>query len=61
MLMLISRGHVDDQIEPEWLAPGNTINFIRDVLNLDPFDVIRRFEQWSCSKELGMMGFIKAS
>jgi hypothetical protein len=50
-LVFVTRGHVDDTAPPTWFGSGDSMDFIRDVLELDPWDVTRQFEQWACARQ----------
>ena len=46
----MTRGHVDDSVVPGWYATTGASHFFMDVLNLNPWDVVRLFEQWACAR-----------
>lgn len=50
-----SRGHIEDTMTPEWMETGGSGDFLRQALQLEPWDVLRRYEQWTCSRENSML------
>ena len=51
----ITRGHVHDTAVPGWVESDDSINFLREVLDLDPLDIAAKFEQWACAKKRGKL------
>lgn len=49
-IILVSRGHVDDTFEPFWLTTDNAIDFFNDTMGKNPWDLLRQFEYWICSR-----------
>lgn len=47
-IAFFSRGHLDDDFEPNWAATLNATNFLQESLTLTPWDVARQLEQWGC-------------
>ncbi|KAF7967193.1 hypothetical protein HWV62_35594 [Athelia sp. TMB] len=46
-----TRGHVNDTSEPTWYSTHNSMQFVEDVLKLEPDNIAMRYKQWACSKE----------
>ena len=51
MLTFHTRGHIDDETSPGWYATADAAFFVREQLNREPWDIVRLFEQWACSRE----------
>jgi hypothetical protein len=49
-IAFVTQGHIDDTATPEWLASGDSMDFLTELLGLDPWDVTRLFEQWACTQ-----------
>ncbi|SJL09499.1 uncharacterized protein ARMOST_12877 [Armillaria ostoyae] len=49
-IALFTRAHVDDVYVPDIFASSGAERFIWDVLHMDPLDLVRKFEQWACSR-----------
>jgi hypothetical protein len=47
----ITRGHVHDSCMPGWVESEDSIQFLHEVLDLDPLDVATKFEQWACARD----------
>ncbi|KAH7917662.1 hypothetical protein BV22DRAFT_1025969 [Leucogyrophana mollusca] len=45
-----TRGHVNDSGDPTWYGSDNSMDFVEDVLQLEPDEICRLFEQWACAK-----------
>lgn len=43
-------GHVNNTAEATWYGSDNSMDFLEDVLQLEPSEVCRLFEQWACSR-----------
>ncbi|KAJ6474315.1 hypothetical protein C8R45DRAFT_1103288 [Mycena sanguinolenta] len=43
---ILSKGHVQDKTIPWILQSASSADFIREVLKIDPMDLIAKFEQW---------------
>jgi hypothetical protein len=50
-VLFVSKSHIDDQTIPGWVATGESASFFLDVLKVDVWDVLRKYEQWVCSKD----------
>ncbi|KAF8331782.1 hypothetical protein F5887DRAFT_894829 [Amanita rubescens] len=50
-VLFVSKSHIDDQTIPGWAATGESASFFLDVLRVDVWDVLRKYEQWVCSKD----------
>ncbi|KAM6488896.1 hypothetical protein JOM56_001311 [Amanita muscaria] len=50
-VLLVSKSHIDDQSIPGWIATGESGSFFIDVLKQDVWDVVRKYEQWVCSRD----------
>lgn len=48
--VFITRGHVNDTAEATWYGSHNSMDFWEDVMQLDPDEICRLFEQWACSR-----------
>ena len=48
--MFLIRGHVNDTAEATWYGSHNSMDFWEDVMQLDPDEICRLFEQWACSR-----------
>ncbi|KAJ7306955.1 hypothetical protein DFH08DRAFT_975752 [Mycena albidolilacea] len=53
---IFSKGHIQDLTEPYIMQSAGSLDFFREVLRLDPLDVIAKFEQWCCAREKGFTG-----
>jgi hypothetical protein len=49
----ITQGHVHDSSIPGWVESENSVNFLSEVLNIDPLDMATKFEQWVCARDWG--------
>ncbi|KAH7904274.1 hypothetical protein BJ138DRAFT_1019348 [Hygrophoropsis aurantiaca] len=49
-IFFATRGHVNDTSEPTWHGTDNAMDFFEDVLDLEPDEVCRKFEQWACTR-----------
>ncbi|KAG6807502.1 hypothetical protein H0H92_007259 [Tricholoma furcatifolium] len=47
----VTRGHIHDTIVPEWIESQGSLQFINEVMNITPSDLLRKFEQWACAKD----------
>ena len=56
-IAIFSKGHVQDKTIPYILESASASDFIRESLKIDPMDLVVRFEQWCCSRELGRSFF----
>ncbi|KAF8346292.1 hypothetical protein F5887DRAFT_1182188, partial [Amanita rubescens] len=53
-VLFLSKSHcIDDQTIPGWVATGESASFFLDVLKVDVWDVLRKYEEWVCSKDQG--------
>ena len=48
--VFITRRHVNDTAEATWYGSHNSMDFWEDVMQLDPDEICRLFEQWACSR-----------
>ncbi|KAJ6459295.1 hypothetical protein C8R45DRAFT_1109620 [Mycena sanguinolenta] len=55
-IAIFSKGHIQDKTIPYILESASASDFIRECLKIDPMDLVVRFEQWCCSRELGFTG-----
>ncbi|KAF7351473.1 hypothetical protein MSAN_01579500 [Mycena sanguinolenta] len=55
-IAIFSKGHVQDKALPHILESASASNFIRETLKIDPMDLVAKFEQWCCSRDLGFTG-----
>lgn len=55
----ISRSHIEDTFEPNWIASENAANFTQDTLGHGMWDVARLLEQWACSKAKSMLKLVQ--
>ncbi|KAJ7294036.1 hypothetical protein C8J57DRAFT_1043373, partial [Mycena rebaudengoi] len=47
----LSRGHADDAAMPVFTDSGDAARFILERLKIQPLDLVRQFEQWSCTQD----------
>ncbi|GLB38701.1 hypothetical protein LshimejAT787_0505660 [Lyophyllum shimeji] len=47
----MTRGHVNDTIAPGWIESEGSIAFVREVLDITPAELMRKFELWACAKD----------
>lgn len=45
----ITRGHVDDTLDPTWCGSPEAEDFLRQVFNINAWDLARKFEQFACN------------
>lgn len=50
VITFMTRSHVNDDAMPGWYATPGSVNFFTEALHLNPWDVMRQFEQWGCAK-----------
>lgn len=48
-----SRGHIDDSVMPTFAQAGEAVAFFVEVMKVPAIDILRRFEQWSCTRGQG--------
>ncbi|KAJ6481167.1 hypothetical protein C8R45DRAFT_933064 [Mycena sanguinolenta] len=53
---IFSKGHVQDKTVPYILESAGCSDFIRECLKIEPMDLVAKFEQWCCSRDLGFTG-----
>ena len=46
----MTRGHVLDKGIPGWIATDGAESFFSDILKVDAWSVLRKFELWASSK-----------
>ncbi|KAF8328053.1 hypothetical protein F5887DRAFT_898053 [Amanita rubescens] len=51
VFLFTTRGHVDDRGIPGWTATENTEAFFSDVLKIEAWNLLRKFEQWACAND----------
>ncbi|KIL55666.1 hypothetical protein M378DRAFT_90577 [Amanita muscaria Koide BX008] len=51
--LFTTRGHVQDHGIPGFVLTGNAADFIQDILDMPPWDLIRKYEQWACAHDPG--------
>jgi hypothetical protein len=51
---IFSKGHIQDLAQPYLMQSAGALDFFREVLKLDPLDVLAMFEQWCCAREKGI-------
>ena len=44
---------MDDRGIPGWTATENTEKFFSDVLKIEAWNLLRKFEQWACANDRG--------
>ncbi|KAJ6493466.1 hypothetical protein C8R45DRAFT_989855 [Mycena sanguinolenta] len=49
--MMLTRGHPDDSALPCFYDSGESRKFFPEVLDLSPFDLVRKHELWSCNRD----------
>jgi succinate dehydrogenase/fumarate reductase cytochrome b subunit len=42
--------HIHDNSVPLWADSDDAIAFVSEVLNLNPMDLLTKFEQWACAR-----------
>lgn len=47
----LTRGSIDDSGTPSWFGSASGVDFLKEVLHLNPWDMLALFEQWSCAKD----------
>jgi hypothetical protein len=52
---IFSKGYIQDLTKPYMMQSAGSLDFFREVLRLDPLDVIAKCEQWCCAREKGMV------
>ncbi|KAF8308653.1 hypothetical protein F5887DRAFT_912336 [Amanita rubescens] len=52
---MVSRGHVHDKGIPGWAASADATLFIREVLKMDVWDLLKKFELWAVTREYHML------
>ena len=52
-LAIFSKGHVQDRSIPWILESAAAGDFLRESLNIEPMDLLAKFEQWCCAREKG--------
>lgn len=52
-LCFVTRGHIDDITKPIVMASDEAFNFCRDVIKMDAWDILRKFELYTCSDREG--------
>ncbi|KAJ6603101.1 hypothetical protein B0H10DRAFT_2229866 [Mycena sp. CBHHK59/15] len=50
-LALFSHGNPDDAALPHCVDSDDVLAFFQQVLDISPLDLLRRFEQWSCTQD----------
>jgi hypothetical protein len=55
---VFSRGNSDDPTLPYCVDSDNALNFFLQVFNHDSFALMRKFEQWSCVQDDGVLVFL---
>jgi hypothetical protein len=50
---MITRGSVDDMIQPSWLGSEGAAVFFSDTLATNAWDLLRQFEQSCCARKFG--------
>ncbi|KAF8180068.1 hypothetical protein K438DRAFT_1445987, partial [Mycena galopus ATCC 62051] len=53
---MFSKGHVHDLTVPYFMQSGGVMAFFREVLRMDPADVLAKFELWCCARDKGFTG-----
>ncbi|KAJ7323997.1 hypothetical protein DFH08DRAFT_711561, partial [Mycena albidolilacea] len=53
---MFSKGHVHDLTVPYFMQSGGAMAFFREVLKMDPADVLAKFELWCCARDKGFTG-----
>ncbi|KAJ6473909.1 hypothetical protein C8R45DRAFT_1103576 [Mycena sanguinolenta] len=53
---IFSKGHIQDKTIPYILESAGCSDFIRECPRIDPMDLVAKFEQWCCSRDLGFTG-----
>lgn len=45
----MTRGHVDDTMDPTWCGSSEAEDFLRQVFDINAWDLARKFEQFACN------------
>ncbi|KAJ7205072.1 hypothetical protein C8J57DRAFT_1259087 [Mycena rebaudengoi] len=53
---IFSKGHIQDTTNPFLVHAGDSLDFLHEVMNIDPLDFMAKFEQWTCVREKGTTG-----
>ncbi|KAF8347109.1 hypothetical protein F5887DRAFT_882138, partial [Amanita rubescens] len=53
IFLFTTRGHVDDRGILGWTATENMEKFFSDVLKIEAWNLLRKFEQWACANDRG--------
>ncbi|KAG6809960.1 hypothetical protein H0H92_013925 [Tricholoma furcatifolium] len=48
---VFTRGHVHDTITPGWCDSQGAVAFLNEVLEITPYDLVKKFEIWACAKD----------
>ena len=52
-MVFFTRTHIHDATIPAWADSDNAIAFLSEVLDLEPMDMLAKFEQWACARSNG--------
>jgi len=52
-----TRGHIHDVSAPVTMESWGALDFIREVLKIDPADLAAKFELWAVSRDNGGVAF----
>ncbi|KAI0038358.1 hypothetical protein FA95DRAFT_1505777 [Auriscalpium vulgare] len=59
-ILFVTRSSISDSIAPGWFATSDSVDFLNDILGLDPWDVTRKFELWACSNAINTLPKVRA-
>ncbi|KAJ7759928.1 hypothetical protein B0H16DRAFT_1720145 [Mycena metata] len=52
---LVSRGHADDPSKPHFVDSDDAMAYLMEVYGISPYDFLRSFEAWSCTRDNGIV------
>jgi hypothetical protein len=48
--VFFTRTHIHDSAIPTWADSDDATAFVSEVLDLEPMDLLAKFEQWACAR-----------
>ena len=52
-MVFFTHTHIHDAAIPAWADSDDAIAFLSEVLDLEPMDMLVKFEQWACVRSNG--------
>ncbi|KAF8339460.1 hypothetical protein F5887DRAFT_889035, partial [Amanita rubescens] len=49
--VIVTRGHIHDISIPGWATTPDAVLFIREILKMDVWDLLKKFELWAVTKD----------